>query len=351
MLPSFARFRSDALLSWWFAALRASAPRVLLNGIEQRRCGLILHVEDGSLHLLQRNRNRESTVGVFPISALSETEPKGDFRGGAIVRLSKDLAYTRQVTLPLAAEPDLHDIVRNEIDRQTPFRPEQAYFDFVVVERTPDSQTITVEIIVAKRAAVDNVVAFAARNGWGLKRATVEGAHSDRINLFRFIPRATTSAVHSRIALALAVCAAFLGGVALERSYTRLQASATTLDSAVSELRKKAREAKDLEAELQRQQLQLTFLEKKRKDVPSPLDVLSVLTSSLPDDTWLTEAQITKREIRISGYSGDASAALAALNRSPRLSNARFTSPVTRDSERERDRFNATVDIKGGDIQ
>ncbi len=54
-----------------------------------------------------------------------------------VLCLPKDKALTRALTLPLAAEENLREVLAFEMNRQTPFRADQVYYDYMVVVGTP----------------------------------------------------------------------------------------------------------------------------------------------------------------------------------------------------------------------
>ena len=72
------------------------------------------------------------------------------------------MGLRKALDLPLAAEDDLDQLLRFEMDRLTPFRAEDVVFAQRVLERDPERQRMTVELQVAPRAVVEQALAMAA---------------------------------------------------------------------------------------------------------------------------------------------------------------------------------------------
>jgi hypothetical protein len=63
---------------------------------------------------------------------------------------------TKTLVLPAAVEENLEQALSYDLDRHTPFRPEQLYFDATVVDRNPSAKTIAVDWVAALKTAVDS---------------------------------------------------------------------------------------------------------------------------------------------------------------------------------------------------
>ena len=69
------------------------------------------------------------------------------------------------------------------------------------------------------------------------------------------------------------------------------------------------------------------------------------LTHLLPDDTWLTELELSRTEMQVTGYAASASTVLGLLDQSRRFGNASFRSPVMQDQHINREQFNISARI------
>ena len=82
-------------------------------------------------------------------------ERNGELRGRARVALGPDEALVRRVTMPAATEENLRQVLEFEMDRLTPFRADEVYFDYRVVSRDVAAGQLVIQLAVARREAVD----------------------------------------------------------------------------------------------------------------------------------------------------------------------------------------------------
>src|SRR5687768_11099155 len=78
-------------------------------------------------------------------------ERAGESRGRARLALAPHEALVRRVTMPAATEENLATVLGFEMDRLTPFRAEEVYYDHRVVGRDAAANTIAVMLAVAAR--------------------------------------------------------------------------------------------------------------------------------------------------------------------------------------------------------
>src|SRR5207302_8506158 len=102
-----------------------------------------------------------------------------------VVALPPRQVLRKEIVLPAAVEENLAQALTYDLDRHTPFRPEQLYFDAVVTDRDPAGRTIRVDWAAALKTAVDSARRQAEEWG-GDVAAIVPGPASTispRINL------------------------------------------------------------------------------------------------------------------------------------------------------------------------
>ncbi len=92
----------------------------------------------------------------------------------------------KRLTLPAALEENLVQALTYDLDRHTPFKAEELYFDAAVIERNPSRGTITVDLAAARRTIVDPALKHVA--AWGADVVAVvpeppASASQSRLNL------------------------------------------------------------------------------------------------------------------------------------------------------------------------
>src|SRR5205814_4112471 len=88
-----------------------------------------------------------------------------------VVALNARQILRKELVLPAAVEENLAQALAYDLDRHTPFRPEQLYFDAVVTDRDPAGRTIRVDWAAALKTAVDSARRQAEE--WGADVATI----------------------------------------------------------------------------------------------------------------------------------------------------------------------------------
>ncbi len=84
-----------------------------------------------------------------------------EFRGARsniLAALPRSEAFIQYVYLPIAAEEDVCAAVGYELDRHSPFAPEDVYYDCHVIRRMPDSAQLYVMLIIVPRPRVDYLI-------------------------------------------------------------------------------------------------------------------------------------------------------------------------------------------------
>ena len=100
-------------------------------------------------------------------------ERAGEQRQRVRVCLCHGEALVRRVTMPAATEENLSQVLAFEMDRLTPFRADDVYFDYRVVSRDAAAGQIGVQLAVARRELVDAQVAKMRALGASVQGVTV----------------------------------------------------------------------------------------------------------------------------------------------------------------------------------
>jgi hypothetical protein len=126
----------------------ASTPLVLVDGDE------VIVIDP---HAPQGAEKRANLAGLDEggkRALCAQLESAGETRGRAR-RVAPPRGLVRRVTLPAATEENLAQVLGFEMDRLTPFKADEVYFDQRVVSRDAADGQITVELAMAPRERVD----------------------------------------------------------------------------------------------------------------------------------------------------------------------------------------------------
>jgi general secretion pathway protein L len=247
--------------------------------------------------------------------------------------LAAERVFRRTVSVPLALEENLRQALSFELDRYTPFKPEQVYFDFRVTERDALQRRLTLDLAVVRRQEVDSTLARAL--GLGLRVGAVvlaEDAIRHRTPL-NFLPASGGTPTRSsrtwwRLGLGLLVIA--LLATLLAIPVLQKRASAINLLLPLAQAKAGAQEADALRDRLDKLVAESNLLPDKKWNSHSTIVVLDELTFRLKDDTYLNHFDFDGKTVTLQGESDSAAGLVEVLEASPVFKDVAFKSQLTK---------------------
>ena len=281
-------------------------------------------------------------------------ERAGETRARARLCLAHDEALVRRITMPAATEENLAQVLGFEMDRLTPFRPEEVYFDHRVVARDSAAGTLSVLIAVARRELVDARVAVLRELGMSVQGVTVrdDGGHAgSQLDLLPTEQRGERESSRERLvkrALMGAVSALLL--VALLFPVWRKREAVIAMHPLVAKAHSEAQATDVLARDLERQVADYNFLLAKKHAAAPALAYIEDVTRLLPDNTWVQQFELKSagktREVQITGETASSSKLIEILEQSTLLQNAATRGTVTRGSTPNSERFMIAAEAK-----
>jgi general secretion pathway protein L len=339
-LPAWFDAWLAALLLWlperWRGALRSSDSRLWL-----------LPAADGGW-TLRGGGDHDTETAVPAGSTLSLTQfPRDRARW---LLLPATAVLRRELRLPLAAAERLRDLLRHQIDRETPFTADQVAFDARVLGRDESGKQIRVALVVLPIATLNTHVAAATAIAGGLRGIDVadEDGHPLGLNLLPSTQREHRRDPTVQLNLLLAgisVLALFYAGW---QSLDNRRGAVAALSAEVETQRTAARQTAALRKRLDDAVEGASFLAQARSERPRVIDLLNDLSERLPDGTWLERLNIADRRVIVVGYSNQASALVARLQQSPHLGAPALAGSLQPDPRSGRDRFTITAEATTG---
>ena len=255
-------------------------------------------------------------------------------------------ALVRRVRLPVAAAGQPGKVLAYEMDRHTPFRASQVYFDYATVDTSGNE--LQLDLVVAPRRVVDEHLRALSAGGFSVSavRAPLEAprdvnllpeGHGRPTRLRTLVALATWGVVGLLLAVALAYPLLEKRAIAidLERQVARMASDASTVNRLRDDSERLA-SASSVPAVL-------------RGSHPLTVEVIDTLTRVLPDNTWLQSLRIEGEDLRLSGEAASASALIGRLENESMFSDVRFLSSVQSGSSGgERFQIGARIRLEGG---
>jgi general secretion pathway protein L len=326
--------------AWWVQQMADMLPTRLLRRRAVPATALVvapdstLNSATDTVSLTARRNRREHVVGRFALNeaglaALRLSLSRRGRRVPVVLRVSPDLLLEREVSLPLAAEPDVGNALRYSIDTLTPFAAQEVFWNWAVMLRDRVHGRLHLRLSLVCKAAVEPLIAALERAGATPKllefplsdtdtRAIALGGAASRSFGLRRHALAGIGGFAAGVVLTMAVLPVALQMRALAVTEARIDALQPRVTQVVA-LRRAAGNADGIDV-----------IARERGRVGDALQVLAVVTDTLPDDTYLTELSLHQRKLALSGESGAAAKVIVALSAEPMLHKTEFVAPVTR---------------------
>ncbi len=249
----------------------------------------------------------------------------------------------RQIQLPLAAEENLRQVLGFEMQRKTPFRAEQVFFDYRVTARRVESKNIGVQLWLVPRDYVENILNALA--DWDLVPDLDKGSNKAGVGIFPFVSSDAARAPSSRLNRLLVALNLALLGCAVAIPLVQQQRQLDQLRARFEEVREAATTASELQQQIDTRSARARYLFGRKSERPASVELLEELSRRLPDDTWLFRVDMRDGKVNLQGTSKRASSLIAALEDSHFLRGASFASPVTQDGNSGRERFHLSASV------
>jgi general secretion pathway protein L len=346
--------QADAIIAVWKRWVEVLA-MLLLAWREHRRSQRIIMVseEDGTLVVRQVGLDTAKDAKSRP-KVLSGSTAKRIARSArgrfVVLALAADKIVTRRLTVPTQAREFLAGIVRNQIERLSPWPAGEVMYGFVA-DKSQDDGALDVRVLMTSRATIDTARSTLAATGLEVDRIVTrpDTGETEPVALWSRI----TDAPHEDLATASRLIGA---GIAASVVWAVILSifALTTASSIRSEHEALAARAKTLQRQLQagRTSASLASLPApqrawlSKETSAASVIVLEALSRAIPDSAHLSEIRLEGMTLRIIGTADDAPALLAPLEQSGHLSNVRFFAPTTRGADGRQFRFHIEARVE-----
>ena len=359
VMPALARALAR-FFKWWGDELAALAPRRLrLWWREPDRVVLLFCDESRAVFERPAGAHREEIYAVelgtadpsrYRLEANQRLLQVAGRNYRLLLCLPPDQVLQRTLTLPLAVEEDLRQALTFELDRYTPFRPEQAYFDFRVIERNTSQKRLSVELAAVPKSAVDQGVAQAAALGLAVDGAVLAAELLERAgDCHDFLPAAARRRKPSARLWWRAGMAALSGVlliVLLAVPLWQKRAAAISLLDPMARAKVAARDTDALRDRLRKLVEEHNFLPNKKWASYSTLQVLEELSRLLPDDTFVMQFDFDGKAVQILGDTGSSTSLLEILEASALFKDVGFKSQLTKLQGTTHHRFHISATLE-----
>ena len=340
-------------LSWWRTELLSALPPAWRDWVASERAVVTLAptTEGWKVRRVRVGRTEAEELVAADrdalVQAVERLRPEEEQPARQVLLLPAERTLRRRLTLPLAAEEHLASVLAFEMDRQTPFRADQLYFDHRILRRDPTARTMLVELLAVPRTALDQ--SLQGIGALQLDAADVAvGELPAGFNLLPVDRRARRVDKRLRLNLILGVVAVALLWLVMWQSLTLREQAIERLNEEKQVASAAAMQSAELKRQLRDAIEGASFLAKKKSEQAVAVDVLAEITRLVPDDTWLERLSFVGAQVQLQGQSSRADKLIGILTDSRCLEKPQFQGIIQPDGATGKERFSLVADLKTG---
>ena len=324
----------NAYWRWWLGELKALMPDSWREKLLHAMRRVTLEVGDGTMVLgVEENQavERRETFSLSQDSDLQKQQLRDLLAEQELLEVPRALmleskgVLRKEVRLPVAAESNLRQVLRFEMDRQTPFRADDVYFDWTILGHDKEAGQVRIDLVVVPRAGIDSTTQMLASRGLGV--SCVDVLHDGQpLGLNLLPPDRRIKVINRKVRLnqVLAVSAVILVALAMGLSLYLRSHQVTELEQAIEEVREEALRVQRIRDQINDTMESAGFLAQRRIATPMAVDVLADVTETLPDDTYLDRLVVGQNSVQMQGKSQNAQQLIERVNESPLMDAAAF---------------------------
>ena len=344
---------------WWTAELKALLPTAMASWLDGDTVATNVGVDDTGVTIFSSNDatrsvpQRVSNDALATSPALRELISAGRDRVRLV--LTPDQALVKSISLPLATEENLREVIGFELDRHTPFTPDQAYYDVQIVRRDPQHEKIIVALAVASKFEIAALVETLRRAGLTCVAIGVSEVAGGNAGLFDLQPvfdkpPRRLSRMHV-VNLGLLALAAMFAFAAIILPIWQKREAVKVLNPQAAKSGAEFLISERVYTEYTKLAAEYNFLATRKHAVYPVLTVIEELARTFSDTTWVQRLDIKingkVRELTVLGEAQSASKVIENIEQSPQslFQNSKQLTQTTR-MQPNTERFHVSSEIK-----
>jgi len=342
--------RFEAILVKWLDLLAAAG--CSLREAWRTRRQLTIARENGRFVVRQANAPGDHVLAELPSDgALPSAVPQALKRASVVFVLEPSEIVVRRISVPAQGRDFLDGIVRNQLDRLSPWPAGMAAHGFRAASGG-NPASLDVDIVLTARAAVDAAREAASKLGVTIDAvaARVGPGAGSLVPLWSqgSASAATLQGLLGRIGAALG---GVFGLIIALSAWNFVSAGADRADAEEA-----ASKAVAIRQKIQRDRTggassaaNLSAAERawaQKETAPAAVIVLEALSRVLPDDAHVTELRLDGTQFRVTGLASDPPALIAKLEPSSHFTEVHFAAPTTRSADGSLFRFQIGAHVK-----
>jgi len=293
---------------------------------------------------------------LLPGAGASANVSRAAHNSFVVLEFPAEKVVMRRITVPAQARKFLSGVIRNQIERLSPWPANGVVYGFAAEAGAGDAAVVEVRILMAARTDVDAARQDLAALGLPVDRIVARGSDTEAadeahapVTLWSRLADSSPER-HGSVVRAIGI------GIAASVAVSLLLGSWALLSTA--SIRDESEEVAARSRVLQRQ-VQTGRTAASMASIPpaerawllketsiSSVILIEALSRALPDTAYVSEIRLEKEGLRIMGLADDAPALLAPLERSEHLTDVHFFAPTARGPDGKLFRFSIEAHIE-----
>lgn len=252
--------------------------------------------------------------------------------------------FVRRFDIPSAAAANLPRLLLADIERKTPFRPEDVVYGHAATPHPSAPDKLRVSLWILRRDFISAAVASAGLAPTDLAFIRPTGAGDEAAPLIMLETRKETTHLFRNLALALCAATVIFAAVGVAATLWRQAALNEELDAKIQQASARAAKVRQIVDSASSESRLLSVLRTARRNGPLFADLWEETARILPDTAYVTDFRLTEtkpneRALDIVGFASSAVGLPAMFNKSPLFADAGLTAPITPDPREKREGF------------
>lgn len=272
-----------------------------------------------------------------------------DVERPAVLLLTAEQVMAQRISLPIAATRNLSKVLQYELDKYTPYPPEQIHFVARVIRKY--GAHADVELVAVDRDRLNLMVDACRERGLRLEAVDALSREGERLGINLLPDKSASSSTRSSslnrwlslgaLGLGLAVAAVYIN---------QRQDMLSEMQSTVAAQRQEVQRLQQLRQQLNDTVGAASYLTGLKISQPTMSQLLAEMATCLGDDSWVEQLEVRDAEhVTFSGQSRRASALITQVKTCPSLVQAQFQGVIQVDEATGNERFSINARLKQGE--
>jgi general secretion pathway protein L len=318
----------------------------------ENRHVVVRHAETGRDAML-RDAQAGSVLAAVPLGTGISAEISDAVRNRFIIfEFPADKVVMRQITVPVQARKFVSGVIRNQIERLSPWPANGVVYGFAVEEGAADAAVVEARILMAARTDVDAARQDLAALGLAVDRIVArdpDAGAAGPVTLWSRLadtsPERLGSAARAvGVGIAASVAGCFLLGSWALMSTASIRDESEEVAARSKVLQRQAQTGRTASSMASIPPAERAWLLKEAS--MSSVVLIEALSRALPESAYVNEIRLEKENLRIMGLADDAPALLAPLERSGHMTDVHFFAPTARGPDGKLFRFSIEARVE-----